>query len=221
MPQKLEDRILFLKEFTRQLIINSKQPGVEIHMKETEEFPILTIKPFIESELEKTEPLIKPMTKPLETIPKIIPLIKPIFLPQIPRYIKPITPIKPQISAPSPLAEYKPAPTKIPERFDLGKINFLISDPRVTLIECPGPDKLVIARASGQSTMTRVSLTQKEIQELIDKFSKEAKIPIISGLFKAAVGSLVMTAVISDLVGSRFIITKITPSFILEQKEKF
>ena len=108
----------------------------------------------------------------------------------------------------------------IPLSFELGKLNFLINDPRITIIECPGPEKFIIARTEGRTTLTKLSLNQSEIQGLIEKFSKEAKIPIISGLFKAAVGNLIMTAVISSLVGNRFIITKITPRFIIEQNIK-
>ena len=96
----------------------------------------------------------------------------------------------------------------------------MIKDPRVTLIECPGPGKFVLARTSGQTTITKITLTQEEIQEIIEKFSKEARIPILPGLFKAAVGNLIITAVISNTIGTRFIITKITPMTILEQQGK-
>jgi len=63
----------------------------------------------------------------------------------------------------------------------------------------------------------RSAVTKKEIKAVINEFSSKSRIPIISGLFKAAVGGMVITSVISDLVGSRFIITKVTPEFLTQQ----
>jgi len=100
---------------------------------------------------------------------------------------------------------------KIPTGFELGKINNLIKDPRVTEIECPGPGKYILVRTMNKVTVTKNTLSQSEIQTIIDKFSQDSKIPVIGGLFKAAVGNLIITAVISDIVGQRFIITKISP----------
>ncbi len=42
-------------------------------------------------------------------------------------------------------------------------------------------------------------------------FSQNARIPITNGILKAAVGDLIISAVISDFAGSRFVINKINP----------
>ena len=61
-----------------------------------------------------------------------------------------------------------------------------------------------------QPNVTKVILDQPEISMIIEMFSREARIPVVGGILKAAVGNLVISAVISDFVGSRFIINKIS-----------
>jgi len=231
-----ENRILFLKEFTSQLIINSAPPEISKPREEEKKTEEIETGKFQKSIIE-----LLPVPKPTQPIRKEMPRIpaptkpmaRPIKLINIPRKLirqNPRYELKPVLgqgyklsvmSEASPLAQIQPSPTAMPSYFNLDKLDFLVKDPRVTTIECPGPGKLVLARASGTTTITRVSLTQEEITAMIEKFSRESKIPVISGLFKAAVGNLVITAVISDVVGSRFMITKITPHFILEQQGNF
>ena len=229
--QKYQDRILFLKSFTAELIHNSKteevEETVEIKPKEKENEIFI---PHIEPEEEKPKRTIeinvpvkkKIIAKPLPANPPprrtllrpmtiTRPLVRPMTIPEskfAPGYNTSV------ISQPKSLI--KPIAAKTPETFDLGKLNFLISDPRITLIECPGPGKFILVRASGQTTVTKVSLSSEEIQGIVDGFSQASRIPVISGLFKAAVGDLIITAVMSEVVGSRFIITKITPYSMLE-----
>ena len=88
------------------------------------------------------------------------------------------------------------------------KINFLIDDEKINAVECVGPGKPVLARTFEGVKTTNVSLNEKEIGEIINRFSEQSKIPVEEGTFKAVVGNLMITAVVSDLVGSRFIITK-------------
>jgi len=224
--QKYEDRILFLKEFTKFLIINSKP--AEMPVKEEEEQEIIV--PFLEQKEEEKltqempgEEMEKSImeTFNVPTKPRIQPTHRIIPIQQTPqRYtLKPVLPRKFQPSIANETRNMiLPVPSAAPSGFDLTKLNFLVQDPRVTVIECPGPNKLVIARTEGRIAVTKVYLSQEEITAVLDKFAKEARIPLIGGLFKAAVGNLVITAVTSDVVGSRFIITKITPRFIIEQQ---
>ena len=93
-----------------------------------------------------------------------------------------------------------------------------MKDLSINQIECSGPGKNVLVRRYNQPNVTKIILSQEEITDIINNFSREARIPIVGGILKAAVGSLVISAVISDFVGSRFIINKITPfSMIIEQ----
>lgn len=126
-----------------------------------------------------------------------------------PRAVQQVPPL--EIEAPVTVSEEELAGEKMPAGFDLGKLNKLIRDPRVTELECSGPGKYILVRTMNKVTVTKNTLSQTEIQTIIEKFSQASKIPVIGGLFKAAVGNLIITAVISDIVGQRFIITKISP----------
>ena len=213
---KHESRLLFLKEFTKELILQFEPRAEEKKETKKIEMPVI-VKTSQEKKFEQNikQIAILPISK------KTLPFQAPA---QVQRYkLKPIIPpgfsqsIKPQANF---VGEIKPEPAKIPSGFNLGKINLLINDPRVTLIECQGPGKLITTKMLGKTTITKISLNQEEIQGIIETFSREARMPLVGGIFKAAVGNLIMTAVISELVGNRFIITKITPSFVIEQANK-
>lgn len=232
-------RILFLKEFTKELILQSKssKPGFQeenllllpIPQEQEEktemrkEKIINSSRSFFKSELPatrlaivKTVPVAKTERKQFFIQPSARLSTKPLIKPMT--FQKP-TPAGYKPSILSEIApEIQPAPTFPPQNFDLKELNILVKDPRVTLIECPGPNKFILARTEGKTTMTKINLSQENIQEIIEKFSQASKIPVVAGLFKAAVGNLIITAVISELAGSRFIITKITPRFIIEQR---
>jgi hypothetical protein len=103
-----------------------------------------------------------------------------------------------------------------PGEINLGKISQLIQDPAVTMIECPSPDKFVTVKKMNEINITSIKLSEKEIADIIKEFSDRTRIPIIQGTFKAAFKNLIITAVISEFVGSRFIITKYTPFSLIE-----
>ncbi|MDP4039178.1 MAG: hypothetical protein Q8P57_01185 [Candidatus Pacearchaeota archaeon] len=91
------------------------------------------------------------------------------------------------------------------------KLNFIIKDPAVTEIECRGADKPILVKKAGTIQRTQTSLTIEEINQILNDFSEKTKIPIIEGTFKAASGNLIMTAIISEILGPRFIIQKKNP----------
>jgi hypothetical protein len=45
----------------------------------------------------------------------------------------------------------------------------------------------------------------------MSSISEQTKIPLIPGIFKAVLNNLIITAVLSDYVGTRFIIQKRSP----------
>jgi hypothetical protein len=189
-----ESRVLFLKEFTKHLIINSKPFKPEKlekadlllipPIKEAEEIPkteerkkekkkltreiatgIKGMKPSIMPPAPSvpsaplTSPIVKPITKPTEQAPRPTNIPKQAYLksplPQARPRIKPAAPLgfipsmisKPTTqppTAPPPIPQ--PTPTALPPDFSLGKIDILIQDPRVTVIECPGPGKFILAK---------------------------------------------------------------------------
>ncbi len=112
----------------------------------------------------------------------------------------------------SPLPEHiqylRPNPTN--KDIDLSKLNPLINDPMVNAIECYGPEENVVVKGRMGIKKTPLILTKEEISDTIDRFSKETKIPVQEGVFKVVAGRLILLAIISEVVGSKFVIKKMT-----------
>ena len=78
----------------------------------------------------------------------------------------------------------------------------------VSSIECPGPGKQLILNKMGIVSPTGVSLTAEEINDIMKEISRRTRIPINQGLFKTAFDNLILTAVVSEFVGTRFLIER-------------
>lgn len=104
-------------------------------------------------------------------------------------------------------------PQATTEEIDLVKLNILVRDPLVKVIECNGPDENILVMGVMGRKNTPIKLSKEEIEEIVEKFSSVAKIPVHEGLFKAAIGNLVISAVISEIVGIKFVIRKISFGF--------
>ena len=91
------------------------------------------------------------------------------------------------------------------------KVKSLIDDPTISSIECLGPEKFLLIHRGQNISSIRLELDKHEINDLLNYFSKEARIPRIKGVFKAIINNLVVTAIDSEFGGPRFIITKIHP----------
>ena len=125
-----------------------------------------------------------------------------------------------------------PAPLKIPEaRFpetfqylrpiitsrtiDLGKLNPLIRDSLVKVIECNGADEKIIVMGRMGRKRTKIRLSKEGIDDIINRFSEAAKIPVHEGFFKVVFGRLIFFAIVSEVVSSKFLIRKMSsPGFI-------
>lgn len=139
---------------------------------------------------------------------------------------KPLKQIKERIKLPQkPLIQRKTRPilrvpeTKLPQTFqylkpdktkeiDLEKLNPLIQDPLVKSIECHGPEENITVKGNMGTRQTDIILNKEEIEQIIKKFSEAAKKPVHEGFFKTEAGRLIFSAIVSDLVGSKFIIRK-------------
>ncbi|MEK6760623.1 MAG: hypothetical protein AABX93_01735 [Nanoarchaeota archaeon] len=99
-------------------------------------------------------------------------------------------------------------PTPTNKEMDLGKLNPLIKDPMVKIIDCPGPDQNVAVTGSMGTKKTGIMLGRDEITEIVEKFSKESKIPVSEGIFRVVVGRFVFLAIVSEIIGSRFTLRK-------------
>ena len=107
----------------------------------------------------------------------------------------------------------KPTPTNT--EIDLGRLNAFAQDPLVKVIECNGPDENIIVHGSMGTKPTNIILKKEEIDEIIKRFAEAAKIPQDEGIFKAVFGKLILSAIISETVGSKFVIRKMmyTPRY--------
>lgn len=200
----------FLLEFTKRLILNSAP------------FEVIKLKTLVEEESPLTEKenkkeAIKEIMKEKEI--KILEKEE-----QKPKYFAPIKPlverktypfqnfqdqrlIIPETRLPQRLQYLKPIPT--PKEIDLGKLNPLVKDPFVEMIECYGAEKHIIVRGRMGVKKTATTLDDKEINEIITKVSEESRIPAQTGIFKAVVGKISFMAIISEIIGSKFIIKKL------------
>lgn len=96
----------------------------------------------------------------------------------------------------------------------LSKIKFFAFDPSVISVECQGAGRNLIVNKSGKIQTSSFSLNKEEIEEIVKKISEKTRIPVISGVFRAAFSNFVFIAVISEFVGTRFVIERKTPIFM-------
>jgi len=91
----------------------------------------------------------------------------------------------------------------------LKRIQPLLTDKTITSIECSGPGMPIMIARGTYTQSTPVHFTVDEINKIIKEISERTKIPLnASGIFKAAIGDIIITAVLSEFVGTRFVIQK-------------
>lgn len=100
---------------------------------------------------------------------------------------------------------------------DYGKITPLLNDPSVSTIECQGAGKPIMIIRTGQKQITKIVLSANDIKNLLRKVSDTTHIPLLEGVFRAAVDNFSINAVISEVIGSKFIIKKQTAYAMLER----
>jgi len=138
---------------------------------------------------------------------------RPLPKPKTPS-VKNVPPQKRVLRIPAPklpqrFSYLKPSPEKT--NIELGKLNYLINDPAVRAIECQGPNTEIFVSGAMGRKKTSIVLSNNEINQIIDKFSQETKIPAGEGVYRVVAGNLVFSAVISNVTNTRFIIRKLAP----------
>lgn len=103
--------------------------------------------------------------------------------------------------------DYLKSDSRKPE-IDLEKLNPLIQDPSVKIIECDGPGENISVRGAMGEKPTKINLNRDEIEHIIRKFSEVANVPVKEGVLKTSVGRLSFSAIVSESVGSKFVIRK-------------
>jgi len=235
-----EFKRIFLLEFTRELILNSKTAAVfelekilwekskEEKRKHKEELKLSNIvrdienlgmkKPAVTSSRNLLEQLKAPLQIPipLRTV-RTMPLegVKDSHLSsELPKqnFNRPIIQTDeilriPDVRLPERLNYLRPIPTN--RQIDLGELNPFVKDPSVTSIECNGPNKNIVVVVANRRKTTNITLDSKEINEIINRFSQTARIPAQEGIFKVVIGRLILSAIISEVIGSKFIIKKL------------
>ncbi|RLG10250.1 hypothetical protein DRN69_09340 [Candidatus Pacearchaeota archaeon] len=170
-----------VKEETKDKIKEKiKEYNLKEKKREKKEFNLETIKK------ELKIPLPKPQKRIVQKIPSVLRIPEPRLPPKF-QYLK-------------------PQPTS--KEIDLGKLNPLIKDPLVKLIECDGPDERLIVQGAMGRKPTNIVLNKEEIDEIINKFSETSKIPVHTGIYRVVVGRLILLSIISEIIGSKFIIKK-------------
>ena len=165
---------IFLLAFTKELIKHSQNKDIA-NLQKIVELEESKRKEKIPStfQVEYTPAPKKLALVPEKKIPQKIPVtrIKPLT-----RHIVRPALIIPEPKLPSHLEYLRPVPTSGVE-IDLLKINPLIKDPSVRVIE-GNPDEQVVVSGGIGTKPTSIVLSKEDIDAIIDKFSKASKIPV-------------------------------------------
>jgi len=104
------------------------------------------------------------------------------------------------------LQHIRPMPSSEP--IDIGDLTPYLNDPSVSTIECNGSETIVLIKRGREMRKTDVTLSKEEIEAVLQAFSRAAKIPIHEGVYRVAVGRVILTAQISEQAGAKFVISK-------------
>jgi len=204
-----EFKLIFLLEFTKRLIISSS-PEIYLRIKEEQ---IKTKQEKFKEAIKSKIPGLKKQINRIEN-PVQRNIIKTFVHQRQPVLRVPETRLPPQFQYLRPTATKK-------INLDLGKLNPLLNDSGVKIIEANGPDQQVIVRGRMGTKPTNIILTKDEINKILQIFSEKSKIPIEEGATKIVLGRFILSAIISKEAGSRFILQKIPinpPNLIIPRK---
>jgi hypothetical protein len=205
----------FVESFFYEVVKAKKEAG---SIKKTKiEFPV-TKKSFSHPDFPHPEKqLIKEAQKISILEERSIPVPRPVLLPQIQQKIKPTIM---QIALPPPpryISRDSLQNNNKNSRFansknislfiDLGQLNILINDQETTLIQCDGINQPLRINKAGKLILTDMALDEREIMDIINKFSLRSQTPVTEPIFRANTEHLAITAIISSL-GSKFVIIK-------------
>jgi len=222
-------RRIFLEEFTKELIIAYKmEKGIRYYPSERKsrikriihEAPVLPVTQVLAPEPIFVAPALPPpRPAPIFVAPPPKPYVpppQPVQPPVQPAPIQlPAQPAKPKFEELIPTLQIGPVTVETLRLLGLEKLAFLLLDPSVLSVECPGPGKQILVNRANVTQLTNIFLTKEEIDTIIRILSEKTRIPLIIGVFKVAFGNFIITAVISEFVGTRFIIQKRQPPALL------
>lgn len=196
----VEFRKFFLLTFTQELIKNSSE---EIYKLES-----ILNQETKEKQQEKENPLTnkefkKSLSKKFDDFSKLKKIEKKSFF-----KLFPVLRI-PEPKLPFSFYDLKPVPT--PSPIDLGRLNSLINDPKIEMLECNGSNSNILVTGRMGRKSTNIILNIDEIRQVIRSFSEATRIPFHEGVFKIVFGNLILSAINSEVVDPKFIIRKMAP----------
>lgn len=97
---------------------------------------------------------------------------------------------------------------KIQPSVNLGKINKFITDPTVQAIQCDGSFMPLKILKKDETIDTDIELNDREITDIINAFARHVGKEVKGPVFKASIKGLMISAVVSDFIGTKFMITK-------------
>lgn len=211
---------VFIKEFVRQLILNSRPKSVlnvetieRINKRISEEIP--------EAKIVRRNPVDDIRSNIQNIRRRYLPIVKTNRPPMASPFRRRITTPNNQSIKPQLRTNAKPISIQeVPQ--SLVKIQQVLRDPSVMSVECAGPGKNLMVNRAGLMSRTPITLSKAEIDNIVNEFSQKTKIPLITGVFKALYNNLLITAVTSDMTDSRFVIEKQvgTPNLPTQDKNK-
>jgi len=211
MGEQEEIRALFLSEFTKMLIFSSMPSLFETFEKTIAQGEVrqeLQIEEKKQEEIELAEPSIHIMQESSKQA-----VVQPQQIQQISQRVQPKFQAVP-VQRVQPVGVQKTMPVQQLVRADgmgMSILLPLINDPSITAIECIEAGKPLMIARRGLRQPTNIVLTNDEIKSIMDEVSAKTKIPLLPGIFKVAYLNLIVTAIISEYIGTRFIIQKKVP----------
>jgi hypothetical protein len=151
--------------------------------------------------------------KPIERrknieIDKDIEITKPLFFKRATPFFPPVSRgIAPSVQPQFEFNNVKPIASN--EFIDLGDLNPYLRDNSVSLLECNGPGMVIMVKRGRDMLRTDITLSKEDIDGIINAFSMATKIPVSEGVFRVAIGRVILTAQISEELGTKFVISKI------------
>lgn len=91
---------------------------------------------------------------------------------------------------------------------DFGKLNSLLEDPEVSVVECRGPGVPLKIVKKNKKVETEVILEKEEIEKLFSELSSRLGKEIKGPIFKEEIGNFRIIGIISKNLGPRFLIQK-------------
>ena len=120
-----------------------------------------------------------------------------------------------ELPFPEPKVPLPTPPTLVPREsivspnIDLNKLNPLISDQAISVIQCDGANLPIKITKQKIIQKTRITLNEDEIKAIVKKFADRAGQIMTEPIFKTQIGNLSITAIISTFAGSKFVISRI------------